>query len=57
MIIVDIDAGRDIASAIKIKSVPTMYNYVNGNPMDSVMGSNTSSIESFFNKTLSRVSA
>ena len=40
MIVVDIDKGRDIASAMKIKSVPTMYNYIDGSPMDSVIGSN-----------------
>jgi thioredoxin 1 len=57
MIIVDIDAGRDIASAIKIKSVPTMYNYIYGAPMDSIIGSNSGDITSFFKKTFLMASA
>ena len=50
MIVVDIDKGRDIASAMKIKSVPTMYNYIDGSPMDSVIGSKADNITSFFKK-------
>ena len=57
MIVVDIDKGRDIASAMKIKSVPTMYNYIDGRPMDSVIGSQAGNIASFFKKTLSRTSS
>jgi thioredoxin-like negative regulator of GroEL len=57
MIIVDIDKARDIASAMKIKSVPTMYNFINGAPMDSVIGSNKDHIISFFKKTKRRASS
>ncbi len=57
MVIVDIDKGRDISSAMKIKSVPTIYNFVNGAPMDSVIGSTDGDIISFFNKTKKRASS
>ena len=57
MIIVDIDKARDISSAMKIKSVPTMHNFINGAPMDSVIGSNKDHIISFFKKTKRRASS
>ena len=56
MVIVDIDDGRDIKSFLKITSVPTLYNIVNGQLMDSVVGSAEDHIRSFFKKTLSRAS-
>jgi len=57
MVVVDIDKGRDISSAMKIKSVPTMHNFINGAPMDSVIGSNSENITSFFKKTSARASS
>jgi thioredoxin-like negative regulator of GroEL len=57
MIIVDIDKGKDIASALKVRSVPTMYNFINGAPMDSVVGASSDHITSFFRKTLARASS
>ncbi len=57
MVIVDIDTGRDISSAMKIRSVPTMYNFVNGSPMDSVIGSKEDNVISFFKKTMARASS
>jgi len=56
MVIVDIDKGRDISSSMKIKSVPTLYNFINGQPMDCVTGSNAQAIISFFKKTQDRAS-
>lgn len=57
MVIVDIDVGRDISSAMKIQSVPTLFNFINGAPMDSVVGSKTEDIISFFKKTSTRASS
>ena len=57
MVVVDIDKGRDISSAMKIKSVPTMYNFINGAPMDSVIGSKSENIIAFFKKTQARASS
>ena len=57
MIIVDIDKARDIASAMKIKSIPTMHNFINGAPMDIVIGTKDENIVSFFNKTKKRASS
>jgi len=56
MVVIDIDKARDIASYLNIKSVPTMCNYVKGEPMDSVIGSNSEKIISFFKKTAARTS-
>jgi len=42
---------------MKIKSVPTMHNFINGAPMDSVIGSNKEHIASFFKKTMGRASS
>ena len=57
MVVVDIDKGRDISSSMKIRSVPTMYNFINGEPMDSVIGSKPENITSFFKKTMARTSS
>ena len=51
MVIVDIDKARDIASYMKIKSIPTMLSYINRQPTDSVLGADEEGIISFFNKT------
>ena len=51
MIIVDIDVGKDITSYMRVKSIPTMCNYIEGEPMDSVIGSKTDTIINFFTKT------
>jgi thioredoxin-like negative regulator of GroEL len=56
MVIVDIDKGRDISSSMNIKSVPTLYNFIGGQPMDCVIGSKTGDITSFFKKTQGRAS-
>ena len=50
MVIVDIDKARDIASFMKIRSVPTMLSYINKQPMDSILGANEKGIIGFFNK-------
>ena len=51
MVIVDIDKARDIASFMKIRSVPTMLSYINQQPMDSILGADKKGIIGFFNKT------
>ncbi len=56
MVVIDIDKAKDIATFLHIKSVPTMCNYIKGEPMDSVIGSNPDKITSFFAKTATRAS-
>ncbi len=51
MIIVDLDNNRDIASYLKVRSVPMLCNYVSNEPMDSVIGANEEKIAHFFKKT------
>ena len=47
--IVDLDNNRDIASYLKVRSVPMLCNYVSNEPMDSVIGANEEKIAHFFN--------
>jgi len=56
MVVIDIDKARDISSYLRVKSVPSLCNYINGQPMDSVVGSKPDKITSFFKKTATRVS-
>ena len=55
LIILDIDKGKDLASFLKIRSVPQMMNFIDGDLQDSVVGANVSEMVNFFNKTLRRV--
>ncbi len=57
MVIVDMDKGKDISSALRIRSIPTMYSFVNSAPMDSVVGAESEQITSIFKKTLARASS
>ena len=56
MVIVDIDKAKDIASYMKIRSVPTMISYIDKQPMDSVLGADRDGIIAFFNKTYQKSS-
>ena len=47
---VDVDAGKSIANAMRIKSVPTMMNYKNGMGEFMITGSDEDKIKSFFSK-------
>ena len=47
---VDVDAGKSIANAMRIKSVPTMMNYKNGMGEFMIVGSDEDKIKSFFSK-------
>lgn len=51
LVIVDTDHGRDLASYLKIKSIPTLISFINGNLVDVHMGSDKNELRSFFNKT------
>lgn len=57
MIVVDIDSGADIKRALRVDSVPRIYNFVKGELMDSVIGSKEENVISFFKKTLARASS
>ena len=47
---VDIDAGKSIANAMRIRSVPTMMNYKNGMGEFMVVGGDEDKIKNFFSK-------
>ena len=54
MVIVDVDKGPDLSSYFKIKSVPTMYSFINGEIAESLIGVNKDEILHFFKSTLKK---
>ena len=48
---VDVDDGSNIASYLKIRSIPTIISYVNGDIHEILSSSNISDITTFFVKT------
>jgi len=50
MLIIDIDKAKDIASYLKVRSVPMLCNYISNEPMDSVVGANEEKVINFFKK-------
>ena len=50
LIYVDADAGFDIYNKLKIRKIPTLYSYIDGNPMDVVVGTNEDEIVNLFVK-------
>ena len=57
MLIVYIDKSPDIKNYLKVKSVPTLCNFINGDMMDTLSGSNKDHIISFFQKTYDKTSS
>ena len=57
MLIVDIDKSPDIKRYLKVQSVPTLCNFINGEMMDTLSSSNKDNIISFFQKTLDKTSS
>ena len=55
MIIVDVDEGRDLSSYFKVKSIPTMHSFINGEMVESLIGSNKNEILHFFKSTLKKI--
>ena len=51
LVIVDTDQGRDLASYLRIKSIPTLISFINGDMIDVHMGSDKNELNAFFNKT------
>lgn len=49
MIVVETQKEQRISSMLKIKSLPTMWSYINGERSDVIMTSNSEKIENFFN--------
>jgi len=57
LVIVDIDKAPRLKNHLRVKSVPYIMNMINGEAMDVINTSNSSTIISFFSKTLIRVKA
>ncbi|MEE9572432.1 MAG: thioredoxin family protein [Candidatus Neomarinimicrobiota bacterium] len=47
-IIVDFDVHRDVASALRIKNVPTFLFYIDGMPDICLVGANKQKVQKFF---------
>ena len=54
-VVVDVDDGSNIASYLKIRSIPTMVSYLDGDIHEILSSSKQEDIESFFKKTNSHV--
>ena len=54
LVVVDADQGSDICSYLKIKSLPTLLNYVDGSPHDILTSSNINEVKNFFLNTAKR---
>ncbi len=51
--VIDIDANQDLAAAMRVQSVPQIYAFVNGQPVDGFMGMiPESQVKTFLNKLL-----
>lgn len=54
-VVVDVDDGSNIASYLKIRSIPTIVSYLDGDIHEILSSSNPSDIQQFFMKTNSYV--
>ncbi len=54
MVVTDVDKHSDLASYLRVRSVPSLYNFIDGCPQDSLAGADTKKVEAFFRKTLER---
>ena len=54
-VVVDVDDGSNIASYLKIRSIPTIVSYLDGDIHEILSSSNLSDIQQFFVKTNSHV--
>jgi thioredoxin-like negative regulator of GroEL len=52
MVLVDADSGSDVKNHLKIKVVPTLMAFINGDPCEIYQTSNDNEIKNFFNKVL-----
>ena len=55
MVVLDADDCADVCSYLKIKSVPTLITYVNGNPHNYLVSSNEDDIIDFFQQFLNGI--
>jgi len=56
VVFVDFDKHRDVASALKIKNVPTFMFYNNGYPDICLVGGDGDKVAKFFDNVVSKVS-
>ena len=55
MVVLDADDCSDVCSYLKIKSIPTLITYINGNPHNYFVSSGDKEIINFFEKYLRQI--
>lgn len=55
VVYVDYDKHRDIASALKVKSVPTFMFFLKGDPDICLVGGDAANVNKFFDKVVAKV--
>ena len=55
LVIVDVDEGSDIASAMRVKQVPTFLNFIDGYMQDVYATSGEEQVHEFMTKTFNRI--
>ena len=55
VVLLDIDKGADLKRYLKIKSVPTIISFIDGEPKDYVIGINEKEIENLFVNIITEV--
>jgi len=55
MVVVDYNKGSDLFSYLKVKDIPSMHSFVNGEIAESVIGAGEKDLFTFFNSTMLRI--
>ena len=56
VVIVDIDQSPELKRYVRVKAVPLLLNIINGEVQDITNSGNNDDVDSFFKKTLNRIS-
>ena len=56
IVIINIDQSPELKRKFRIKSVPLLFNVINKEVLDVVNSANSNEVESFFKKTMGRIS-
>lgn len=57
LILLNVDENPDVATYLRIRGIPHMISYVNGEPMDVLSSSNPDDVRAFFAKVQSRLNS
>ena len=57
LILLDVDENSDVSTYLRIRGIPHMMSYVNGEPMDVLSSGDPEQIKAFFAKVQARLTA